>query len=532
MNASVSIPTAPAIPATAQSRPLWCRPRIVLVLLAAVLIAMRLHTYYEPIERDAGVYACVGQLLLSGKRMYVDVPDQKPPGIHVTYAIAGSIAGFGYGMIFLLTVAASLSTLLAAYVGGSAFGKNGGLWAAAFWVLISGCLSLEANQPNSEVFINTFHAWGLALLLHACRSRGEWWRPVLIGLCFGAATFYKHIVVVIPMAICAAHILAPRPGVTRLRALLDGVIIGGTILGLWAAFAAWYAHTGQLAAMYECLVEYNRSYAGNVSANIFSSFAPHLLFPPVLWPAIPLFLLLLAGLGVAARDRKGSPALLFLAMAAGTAVAVAMPGKFWPHYYQLWLPCVTFGAAWAAVALAESARIPRLLARFGAPVALLVLAAIELPNYGKSAELWSMEKYGPVFVRGEALAKYINGRLKPEETFFLLGTEPQVYLLTHRQPPIILGTDGLFGGPMIEQATKDLAASMARDMPDLFVLFHQNYIRLQRNPGLPAARWLQEWIPAHYEPAPSDHNQHPFFLFVRKGSALQARWQADAAAQK
>ena len=208
-----------------------------LPLLAAIIFFARLHTYYEPMDRDAGTYATFAHEMLNGKQLYKDMGDQKPPAIHVTYAIAELIAGHGRGAIFLLTVTASISTLCAIYCAGAVIGPGAALWAAIFWTIISGDLGLEANQPNTEVFTNSLLTWGLVILLHKRRA----WSPWIAGFCFAAATLYKHSLVVTPALLCAAYALWPRTPITRTRALADVAIIAAIGLVAWCSMVGYTA---------------------------------------------------------------------------------------------------------------------------------------------------------------------------------------------------------------------------------------------------------------------------------------------------
>ncbi len=47
---------------------------------------MRLPSLAQPAGADQALYAYVGQRLLAGEVPYRDAWDQKPPGIHITYA--------------------------------------------------------------------------------------------------------------------------------------------------------------------------------------------------------------------------------------------------------------------------------------------------------------------------------------------------------------------------------------------------------------------------------------------------------------
>jgi 4-amino-4-deoxy-L-arabinose transferase-like glycosyltransferase len=104
------------------------------------------------------------------------------------------------GQIYLLNITAAAITLTGVYFLGRALSgsQTAGLWLAVFWSVMSGHVWLEANQPNSEAFINGFTVWGLALVFWNPPCGRRWWLPVLAGACFALASLYKHVVVLIP----------------------------------------------------------------------------------------------------------------------------------------------------------------------------------------------------------------------------------------------------------------------------------------------------------------------------------------------
>src|SRR5580692_7464397 len=120
-----------------------------LFTLSLLIGLERFHTYREPLERDISTYAVVAQGLLSGRSLYSDLWDHKPPAIHFIYAMAEAVGGYGAFSIYLLNVLAAVATLFGVYRAGSAIGgMGGGLWAGVFWALISGDAHLGANQRN------------------------------------------------------------------------------------------------------------------------------------------------------------------------------------------------------------------------------------------------------------------------------------------------------------------------------------------------------------------------------------------------
>src|SRR5437016_10947378 len=172
-------------------------PAAALVGLCALIFSLRLHTYDEPLERDLTTYAVIAHEMLNGKNLYGDLWDHKPPAIHVTYAAAEWVAGYGRNSIFLMNVAAAIATLVACYFAGAAgSGPLGGLIAAALWALASGDLAIEGNQPNTEVFLNALLTSGFAILMRAENRNLGLRAALLTGLFFAVASLYKHVAVV------------------------------------------------------------------------------------------------------------------------------------------------------------------------------------------------------------------------------------------------------------------------------------------------------------------------------------------------
>src|SRR3954471_20807189 len=78
--------------------------------LACVLLAVRLPSLVQPMGADQGLYAYVGEQILSGGLPYRDAWDQKPPAIHVTYAamralVRGSAAVPAADLVMALLIA-------------------------------------------------------------------------------------------------------------------------------------------------------------------------------------------------------------------------------------------------------------------------------------------------------------------------------------------------------------------------------------------------------------------------------------------
>src|SRR5262245_3132435 len=122
-------------------------------VLSAIIVLERLQTYSEPLDRDVGTYVVIAQAMRHGRELYTDLFDHRPPLVFILYAFAQMLVGDGAQSVFLLSVAAALLTALALYAAAGPR-RPVALWAATFWALISADLPLQANQPNTEVFMN------------------------------------------------------------------------------------------------------------------------------------------------------------------------------------------------------------------------------------------------------------------------------------------------------------------------------------------------------------------------------------------
>lgn len=275
------------------------------------------------------------------------------------------------------------------------------------------------------------------------------------------------------------------------------------------------------------LVYFNQYYSsidvnsGGPLSNVLGSLQFAKLFPPQLYFSVPLILLSFTGITLALAKKKPLPWILLIGLAIGTQVEVALPGHFYPHYYQLWFPFLIIGSAWGLASLEVFRVLSRPATHAAAIVVLVILAAIEAPDYfSKSANEWSRQKYGDIFIKGEEVAKLINSVLLPNETFYQLGSETQLYVIAGRKCPSVGVDYYMSAGPMAERMTKLLFEDFSKAPPDLFILYRWSEIR-ESHP-------VYEWVRINYVPAPRIMNPDPFFLFVRKGSELEKRLTAAA----
>lgn len=500
---------------------------LLLLLLASCIIWQRWHTYTEPLDNDVSLYAINGHAVLQGQVLYRDVWEIKPPGTIYTFAAVEALTGYGEQEIFALAVVAALLTLLGVYRAGNlAYGRTAGLVAAGCWTIVNADPFLEANKPNVEVLMNAALVWLLVGFLRL-PARAKPAQLLILGLLGGLATLYKQFLLINLLLLLAAHLAWPRtdePNGTLvakrgLSPAAQGALVAGGFAAVWLLTLGGMAVTGGLGGFLSILTVIGKTYAGNPLANLLTGlfqappFAPATLF---LWPLIGLTLFFVAiGWRWGNRRQWG----LLLAAIIATQLSVSMPGRFFSHYYQLWLPVLCVGAGWGVGLLRQ--RFHTQPARWLAPAVGLALVGLLLagqaPYYRLSAEEWSLKKYGPLYLETKKLGLEIKDNLPATESIYEWGMESGIYFYSQRRRACGLDWAGLTPrntiidrNPLYPEWTKRYRQDLENNKPTILVV----------NEPLGSGENL-DWLMPRYRPFPGDNRRGHFALYVRKGSGLE-----------
>ena len=355
--------------------------RNVLLILILVLAIPRLYAFHEPIEKDLALYSVISHELHQGRSLYSDLWEHKPPALFFTILLAQILGGYGPGSVFVLGIASSALTLLGIYFAASAWRDRAtGLWAAAFWAVISADVLLQADQVNVEAFMNVCFVWAFALMIRAPdgeAGRGRW---LGVGALFAWASLYKHIAVFFAMGMAVAHLVSPPKGCSRRDALGQVLLMASVGFAAWVSVFCYYFLSGNFTAFWDTLFVFNQFYAGGMIQNLWAGLAPRLLFSENAWGVLPLIAVALLGIAFCRWRPWTRTRVLFLAYIVSTFIMVAVPGKFYVHYYQFWLPVLSVAAAWTLAELRKSAPINPKILKWAGRLVLLSLVMLQA-NY-------------------------------------------------------------------------------------------------------------------------------------------------------
>ena len=257
----------------------------------------------------------------------------------------------------------------------------------------------------------------------------------------------------------------------------------------WVGTCLYFWYDDRLALFKTVMLDFNRDYAGDLGENLAGG---RDLRAPVArvtsgprcrcwrspWPASRP-----GGL----RDlRRWLPVLAYLA---GAVVMVALPGRWWAHYYQLYLPPLVLGAAFGLASL-EHLPAPggRRLRAAGLAAAFAFGLAVNLSQLALDGDAASWRKYRGRFLAVRETAFRASALLREGETVFMYGIEPGIYFHTRRRPVAQVLWLNHLTGPLRVPLRHTLRRQLREVRPDLIV----RDTRFRTCTGCPRA-WRSGW---------------------------------------
>jgi hypothetical protein len=423
-------------------------------LLLCLLCLLRLPSLAQPAGGDQGLYACVAQAIAHGGLPYRDAWDQKPPGIHYTYAAMFSVwhdepVVAATDLLVAVTVsvlllalgrrlsgrpgAGEVAALAFLLLGNPAFGRLGGIWLRAqcetfIALLISGALLLVLPFFPSEPDRRAEPPAGGV-------SPG---RCITAGVLVGLAVLYKYnaavYLLVAALAITLTAYLFPPQGsaTSRFRASARRTLAlaTGFALPVVAAGLAFFA-TGAFNDLYQATIVYNLQYSGETYPG-FWPFVRYLVTFPVQHASVDA-LWLVGGLGsavliLAAAFRR--PILVVVpAWVAGACLSIAVNGgRGLPQYFVQAAPALALAAGLSA-AMAWRALGP------AGRVLLLVIVGVAVARVAQFDKLAQTTMMDVKYVIGRVPANEYLGRFggqrATDKFSALAGRELGDYLRAH-----------------------------------------------------------------------------------------------------
>lgn len=456
-----------------------------LLIMAAIICLWRIRYFYEPLDNDLPIRMAYATRALLGDRYYTDLFVFGPPGSLWVNELFISIFGANYLAVYVMGCVFSVITLIGVYRSVLVLsGKTGALISAATWAVISADLYTQANQPNTEVFINAALVWAFALLLDEKNQKNIWY-AITSGLLFFLASTVKHFTLVVPAMAFLALIFASRTEAGKWRPFLydretwlPWLVAGGVVTVCWILLFAWYSFTGRFTLLFNALIGDSIHYAAaahnnhGLAFNFVTGLKPSRLLPWFQLPFLFLYLSLIAGVAINIFKLKEARWFIVTGWFIGTWLSVCFPGKFFSHYYMLWLPIIAIGPG---ILFDLMDKRPN---KFGQTIKLVIVfmvLALAVRQAYKVATIAPVEavrlKYGElgaIFAETRDLGQKIAHLRSKKISIFEIGVSG-LYFYANATPPSRF-VDSLYVTMQPDQYVSYMRKYIAANPPELLVV--------------------------------------------------------------
>lgn len=410
-----------------------------LAIVLALVFILRVRLLSYPLERDEGEYAYAGQLMLEGISPYKLAYNMKFPGTYAAYALIMAIGGQTTVAIHVGLLVVNLATVaLVFFLARQLYASTrGAIGAAAAYAILSVSPDVYGFSAHATQFI-AFVITGASLLLLRVIERKSLPLVLVTGATFGLAVVMKQPAIIF-VAFGAGYLLfadfrrhlALNRVIARNLVFLVGAAIPimATMLFLWrtGVFDRFWFWTIRYAAEYGSLVPFLTGLQ-LLKRQLDTIVPPHAA------------LLLLAAIAlVATLWKDASERKVFIGGLTAASLAALSAGLYFrPHYFVLVLPAIAILVG-AVIAYVDRVLSNRLIAiHIGALVAFA--GTLGWPIIANRDLLWQLPPdivskfiYSDApFPESVVIADYIREHSAPDDTVAVIGSEPEIYFLSHR----------------------------------------------------------------------------------------------------
>lgn len=167
--------------------------------------------------------------------------------------------------------------------------------------------------------------------------------------------------------------------------------------------------------------------------------------------ALPVWTLAVIGVVMACRSLPPPAVALLIGSAVSSFLGIVSAGQQFPHYFVALTPSAALFAAMSLIemthgwgtSLRRRLHVEILVLVLGLPAALALLPVYVL-SVDKAYEISHPKIDGSRAIDNEAIAAYLASISPPGETFYIVGREPQLYVLADRHPSAYYAWGGAF----------------------------------------------------------------------------------------
>jgi len=412
-------------------------------LSSLVFFILRLPSLFEPNwYGDEGIYEVIGKAISQGRILYLQIWDNKPPLLYVTYAIFQGDQ-FGAKMLSLLFGLGAVITLF--FLAKKLFKEIiPTVIATGIFTILLGLPFLEGNIANAENFmLFPIILAGYICFTHAEKTAKD--KPLLLaGLLLGVAFLYK-IVAIFDLAammtfLCLYYL--PEKNILDFKKYLSlmvvkiGLLVGGFLIPFILS-CVYFLSNGGLHAYFQAIFFSTVGYVGYNNVFIIPQ---GLLIAKLIILAIAILALLRI------KRMLHSPLLFILTWSAFSLFNSFFSQRPYTHYLLVLIP--TFSLIVGSIFYHKG--LQKLSFITACAVAIIGLYFFNHWSVTKTVGFYTnfshfvsgkktLQEYQNFFDRRAPvdyeISKYINTHKKAGENIYVWGNSAQLYVMTDTIPP-------------------------------------------------------------------------------------------------
>jgi hypothetical protein len=485
-----------------------------LVILLLTVAAIRSKFALIPFERDEGIYGYIGKLILEGKTPYKDFYEQKFPGLFYFYGtmvwlFGDTVKGLHTGFMYLNL----LSIILIYFAAERLFSPIAGIISAITFAFVSLTPNLSGFTIQAEHGVAFFIALGI--FFYALYSKkGKWYYNLLMGLAFGFAFMTKTSGVFLLLwgggTLVFGFLFSKE---IKLKDLIIQVITySAGVLLVFGFFLILILMKDSFNEMIYWAYETPKKYVGKIKFEDGIKYYEYtrdaiLENHKFFWVHSLLAIGVCLLKPISMKMKFVALSLLFF------SCCTIVPGYyFYGHYWIQIIPGLSLIAGLTYYGLITFFKNTLKVNYKGITYIYLgIFLALTMKHINAQKSYYFHPNYERIlrtvygsnpFPESMEIANFINANSKPEDNIAIIGSEPQIYLYTHKKSPSRHAYFAAIVSDVAEHKEwqREFVADIEKAAPRYIVFFnHSISLFVQPNTDQFVFTWLNKYIPERYK---------------------------------